>query len=136
MKLQYLIIASFLLLTFSCGTITQQTTKNVKLETQWVLQNENVDQLGLGKEPITISFGLEEDSKFSGFGGCNYYGGNFTRNENQITIGEIYATKRACPDLEIETEFFKLLEGVDNYEISGNNLYLYKGKLLFLHFKK
>jgi heat shock protein HslJ len=135
MKIAHIISGIILLLLVSCGTVITGDS-NESLKNQWVLQDNNQNQLGLNEEPITISFGLEEANKITGFAGCNYYGGNFSFNENEISFSDIYSTKRACPDLDIETEFFNLLNEVDNYEIKGNNLYLYKGKLLYLHFKK
>ena len=135
MKALHLLLASLLLFLFSCGTVNK-IAPDAGLKNQWTLQNDNADQIGMNDEPISISFGLEEDNKISGFAGCNYYGGDYYKTEDQITFSGVYATKRACPDLDTETEFLQLLESVDRYEIKGNNLYLYKGKLLFLHFKK
>lgn len=129
------VIAAALILTLtSCGTVPATVSTN--LNGEWKLQNDNSSETGMSDEPLSIAFDVQEAGKITGFGGCNYYGGNYSKVESGITFSEVYSTKRACPDLDDENRFFELLNKTDRFEIKGNNLYFYQDNLLLLHFKR
>ena len=119
----------------SCGTV-KKTPEKVSLAGEWKLQNNNEIQTGMSGEAITIAFDLAETNRISGFGGCNNYGANYTAEAGYITLTEVFATKRACPELDAEDQYFELLNLVNRFEIQGNDLYFYQDKLLLLHFEK
>jgi len=112
---------SFLLvLCVALSVVGCNSSKNMaKLSgVKWVLQTLNDKELSLTdpNSEIFIQFNEAESSrlKFSPMG----------------------ATRMACPDLQTETEFFQMLDGVDGYSIKDNKLsFLSKNKVVAV-FKK
>lgn len=129
-------IFGILILTLTACSTANTSTKETKSELigEWKLQNNNSNTLGLGEKPVSIAFDAEEKDKISGFAGCNYFGGMYTKSEGYLTFSDIYTTRRACPDLDIEQQFLDLINNVNRFEIQGNDLYLYQDKLVLLHF--
>ena len=138
MKAIHYIWVVMLLVLASCGTVaTTGSTDAASLRGEWKLQNDNANETGMSDEPVTISFDMETENSVGGFAGCNYYGGTYSDGTNgMLTFSAMHATKRACPDLNIENQFFELLNLVNRFEIKGNDLYLYQDSLLLLHFEK
>jgi heat shock protein HslJ len=116
--------------------ITQPTPANKQntelLETRWELtelMGKTITSSNHSERPINIVLKKEGD-KVQGFSGCNTILGKYELKEgNRITFSAMASTLMACPDLETETEFNKMLESVDNYSISGNVLSLSKAKM-------
>ncbi len=76
-----------------------------------------------------ISFS-EDNSRVSGNGGCNGFGGEYTTQEgNRISMSKLMSTMMACPDMETETNLHKALEIVDNYAILNDTLSLNKARM-------
>lgn len=73
-----------------------------------------------GEQSITFS----TDGTVAGFGGCNRFTGSYLATDTTIDIGPLAATRRACPEpvMDDEMAFFRLLESVDRYDISGRTL--------------
>ncbi len=75
---------------------------------------------------VTAIFG--EDGQLTGSGGCNSYSGTYTTaGTDQITIGPIAATAKACEDAEVtqvEQEYFAALAAVTTYQVDGDTLTL------------
>lgn len=137
MKTINIILVSILcVLFFSCATHTATTKKMSDLEGVWNLQNEGKTTLGIGNNPVTLIYEPSSSDNISGFSGCNNYGGKIKGENGFIQFSNIYSTKMACPNLDLEGDYLDLLNQVDRFEIKRNDLYLYKGKLLLLHFKK
>ena len=50
---------------------------------------------------------------------------------SRLKFSPMGATRMACPDLQTETEFFQMLDGVDGYSIKDNKLsFLSKNKVV------
>lgn len=65
------------------------------------------------------------DGQVGGFGGCNSYGGTYQLNGNNISMGEITRTLKACADAQLteqEERYIQALESAGQYELSGNQL--------------
>ncbi len=139
-KIIAVILISFTLV--SCGTGKKNSAlygkkDDAKLNAQWFLKDENGDNVtGLRNMPITLEMHAEDGHNANGFAGCNQYGTSFSLNGASLSFANTYSAKKSCPDLKVEQNYFSALEEVNNYKIEGNNLYLYKDKLLLLHFKK
>lgn len=107
-----------------------KTTNQPSLNnTQWVL----VEQVK-GKTPTLVI----EGDKLSGNAGCNnYFGAIVTDSQtgSLITKG-IGSTRMACPNMNTEANFLKMLGEANRYAIKNNNLELYKDNLLLLKFMK
>lgn len=78
-----------------------------------------------------------QNSRVSGNGGCNSFGGTLTRDSNQIKISQIISTKMACVNqntMQIEYDFFRNLERVTSFHIRSGKLYLSAGDAIVLEF--
>ena len=114
---------SFLLvLCVALSVVGCNSSKNMaKLSgVKWVLQTLNDKEL----------------SRVNGRGGCNRFFGNYEMESSRLKFSPMGATRMACPDLQTETEFFQMLDGVDGYSIKDNKLsFLSKNKVVAV-FKK
>ncbi len=71
-----------------------------------------------------------ENNRVQGFGGCNLMMGTYTLSEGKrIRFSKMASTMMACPNLEEEHTFFKILEQVDNYTIKDGVLMLNKARM-------
>lgn len=108
------------------GTIIScNSSKNVaKLGgVKWVLQTLNNKKVGMTDQNSDIYIQFDEIKKsVNGRGGCNRFFGNYEINGNKLKFSPMGATRMACPDLQLENEFFKMLETVDTYSIKENTL--------------
>ncbi|GAB3429260.1 META domain-containing protein [Niabella aquatica] len=70
---------------------------------------------------------FEKDSNRAvGNGGCNGFSASFELKENDgIALSHAAATQMACPNMDIEQQFFEILTKVKSYQIDGNSLTLY-----------
>ena len=116
----------FVLLIFlfipACQSQTDQATLTGSV---WSLSQLNGHTL-VPSSHIEIQF---DHDTFSGFGGCNSYGGGYKTNSDHFSIAEgIESTAMACltPEGigEQETEYFQALSAVDLYFVSANRLEL------------
>jgi heat shock protein HslJ len=75
---------------------------------------------------ITADFG--KDGVLSGNSGCNDYNGPYKVNGNQIKIGPLASTKKACSDpagvMDQESQYLAALETAATYQLEGNVLEL------------
>ena len=82
----------------------------------------------MNKEPHIIF--REKDNRVNGNGGCNSFSGTYTlRSNDRLTLSKIMSTLMACPQMETENEFFKVLQMADNYFVSGDTLILNKARM-------
>lgn len=72
----------------------------------------------------------DAEKSFSASAGCNGLGGSFKlENNGRIKFSQGISTMMYCDNMEIETEFKKVLEQADNYTINGNTLSLNKARM-------
>lgn len=75
---------------------------------------------------LTANFG--EDGTLSGNSGCNDYNGPYKITGNQIGIGPLAATKKACSDpagvMDQEAQYLAALEDAQVFAVDGNTLEL------------
>jgi heat shock protein HslJ len=70
-----------------------------------------------------------------GNGGCNVFGGSFSKNGFQIKISQIISTKMYCEATsEIENKFLQNLEKVTGYQFFNGKLILLAGETPILEF--
>ena len=125
----FLLIMSDFVLGCSVLKKSKETTvKNQLQNVQWVLNNHN------GSNKAYLIF---HQNNFSGFGGCNRINGHYIENQsNNIQINYIISTKKYCSSTSpAEFSFLKLLRNSNRYEIKGNNLFLFRDKILLLKFE-
>jgi heat shock protein HslJ len=110
---------------------THQSETPVLTDKHWKLVELNGQQISGSsniKEPHII-FKSEEKSVV-GSGGCNSFHGSFELKEgSRITLSKIAATQMACPDMEVEGSFLKMLETIDNYNLTENKLVLNRARM-------
>ena len=91
-------------------------------ETYWKLTR-------LGDKPVMLAEGQREpslvfrsqQSRVTGFGGCNNLTGTYILNGDQMTLSGIAATRMAClQGMDIEGALIKALEQVSTWKISVN----------------
>ena len=56
--------------------------------------------------PTSLQF---EGARLSGSAGCNRFSGRYTAAGGTLTAGPLMATEMACPGMELEQAFFKLM---------------------------
>jgi len=136
MKIQILgfVILAFLLLP-ACQSQPETELLN---GSAWSLSQLNGHSLIPGTH-VDIQF---DRQTFSGYGGCNAYGGGYQVRINQFTIADgVESTAMACltPEGigEQEAEYFQALAAAGLYSVSGNQLEMRDGDgnliLVFVH---
>lgn len=118
----------------SCSTVNSITSKVGSKQasivgTKWVL-TESIK----GKNPTLII----DNGKISGNAGCNNYFGNayLDTTVGNFKVDDVGSTKMSCENLDIETNFFKMLHEANKYVVDDTTLKLYKDNLLLLKFNK
>ena len=140
-KWKMVVVASLMMGLISCSAKTSapkgdagtNPTETKLLEKKWVL-------VTLYGKPIPktmtteafISFGKE--GVCNGNGSCNYFTGTHTLKKNQLSFGNMASTERFCADMQTEDSFYKMLQEVDSYRLSGEQLSFYKGETLLATF--
>jgi len=100
-------------------------TANLK-NTFWKLYEIGDKFLNISKFKKDIHFIIDSESKIKGFAGCNNFFGSSNILDDSIKFSQIGATLKMCTEnMEIEKEFFMVLEKVSTYKIYGEFLYLY-----------
>ncbi len=61
----------------------------------------------------TATLNLSEPGQVFGQAPCNRYSGPLTQEGRSFRPGKLAATRMACPNLQAEDEFFRLLRGID-----------------------
>ncbi|MEG0795259.1 MAG: META domain-containing protein [Odoribacter sp.] len=101
------------------------SSKNIaKLnDVKWVLQTMNGKEIKLSDQNSEIFIQFNEvDKRANGRAGCNRFFGNYEMEDQQLKFSPMGATRMACPDLQLESEFFQMLDEVDTYQIKDNQL--------------
>lgn len=103
--------------------ITDKQWKLVELEGQEVTQveNQNKDQYFMLNT---------EENRIQGFSGCNTFNGTYELEKgNRIHFSQLASTMMACPDVDVnESEFLKVFDQADNYNITDDTLILNVGR--------
>jgi len=67
---------------------------------------------------------LAQEGRITGRGPCNSYSGIQTAQFPDFNVRGVLSTKRACPELQAETEFFSALREMTGIAIIDNTLTL------------
>jgi heat shock protein HslJ len=122
------------------GCTSQSNNKNrTGISTAVVITDKNWKLIELkGKKITQIDASVKEpflflngnDKKVTGNGGCNSFFGTYRLSAgNKISFSDIGSTKMACPDMDVESQFFQVLSETDNYSVSGDTLNFKKGQI-------
>jgi heat shock protein HslJ len=96
------------------------------INTRWklVLLNGNEVETSEGGSDLHMTLRLEEN-KVNGYAGCNNFFGTYETSERTLRFSKLASTKRACPDMDLESEFLNALQSSEEYKIEGEQLTLY-----------
>ncbi|MBZ5859554.1 copper resistance protein NlpE N-terminal domain-containing protein [Flavihumibacter profundi] len=93
----------------------------------------------LNGKPVTVTSNMKkeahmilkaENNQVNLHGGCNSFTGTYElKPNNKISFGKFAGTLMACPDLEMETQFLKVIETADSYILEGDKLVLNRAKM-------
>lgn len=112
------VLSSFLVL----GCSGSEGTASLK-STKWELTTlMELSSLNFKAKP-TIEF--KEDGRFTGFGGCNNFGGSYKISGKDLTTSDIYSTEKYCDAMQVENIFIQAIQKTGAYEIEDSKLYLY-----------
>jgi heat shock protein HslJ len=125
----------YILLLASCSSVNGLKTKSVESQaslndSSWTLA-ENVK----GASPTL----LISSDRISGNAGCNNYFSteiNLDSTVGNFSVKNIGSTRKMCDNMDVETNFLKMLDETTKYVVKDNVLELYKGDLLLLRFNK
>ncbi|MEZ5796287.1 MAG: META domain-containing protein [Paracoccaceae bacterium] len=76
--------------------------------------------------PLTLTFTAE--GSFSGKAPCNRFYGRIGGELPALTLGQIAATRMACPDLAVESAYLQALEATVRAEVTQDHLFLFGAK--------
>ena len=128
--------ASVLLLAMTACGGSQK--KDLPLEgTQWKLAKmESIPAKSIDAEAdyFTLQFNAA-DTMVAGRTNCNRFFGKYELKGQKLEFENLGMTRMACPEMEYEDAFVKMLDDVDRYEIKGSELKLYDDQKMLAVFK-
>lgn len=129
------IFAALLLTTLAacCGT---QHDKPLEGTTWKLVSMEGIPASAIDAEAdaFTLQFDLKE-AMMAGRTNCNRFFGSYTAENNTLTLTNMGMTRMACPDMEYEDAFARMLEKATAYAIKGDRLTLLDGEEPLAEFK-
>lgn len=133
-KIVFLFVLGFIVSCQLPSSLNGKKSNQDLLYKTWILQDENGDVLSYNGQAINLQFMKESEIRASGFSGCNRYFSTVNLDESSIRFEQVGATLMACPEMETEQMFLDLLPKIDRYELHGNELTLYQGKIVLFRF--
>jgi heat shock protein HslJ len=105
----------------ACGGSDANALRN----TAWELESLAGNPV-LPGTTITLEF---SDNQISGSAGCNQYGGSYQTGEDNLSVGDIFATEMGCMEpqgiLEQETAYLAALGTAATYQVTADRLEIY-----------
>jgi len=102
---------------FSTTPITNTSTKITDHPWTWTKTIYNNDTIVTPKNKDSFIITFTQDSRFSAKTDCNGVGGEYTINENKITLDKMMSTLMFCENSQ-ESDFTKMLTEADNFFIN------------------
>ncbi len=115
-----------------CSSIRKADKLKANMESEAAF-NGKFHLLSINGEPVKPSQPGErltliihpDDSRISGFAGCNRFFGPYSLNTDTLEIGVIAATKMACTDIHLEQKYLSCLSGQKViWHMEGERLFL------------
>ena len=131
---KYFAAAALLVTMAACGSAAQDKT----LEgTTWKLaQMGSIPATAINQEAdfFTLEFNAA-DTMVAGRTNCNRFFGRYELKGKKLEFENMGMTRMACPDMQYEDAFVKMLDEVDSYAIEGSELKFYDDKKLLAEFR-
>jgi len=115
---------------------TNETSALPITGTKWILEeiNNTKPKAAEDNKPMFLELDAAKN-RFIASMGCNtIFGGYELTENNTIKFGEGASTMMACPNMETEATFGKLLPTISTYQLAENKLSLLAGKKVVLVF--
>lgn len=102
----------------------------LSVPSSWVLVELNGKPVPANTaQPATLAFAADSN-RVSGYSGCNNFSGAYTLSDgNRLRFGPMAMTRRACPEMSMETEYAKVLESTDGFAVRGDTLLLHRARM-------
>lgn len=75
-------------------------------------------------DAFTLVFDAEQQMVY-GRTNCNRFFGSYRIEERELEFGDLGMTRMACPEMEYEDAFVRMLDEVEGYRIHGEELTLF-----------
>ena len=124
--LRIAVIAAVAALAAGCCKCRSYQKKNRRplIGTEWQLIQLGGKAVKPEEGKFYVMF-LAEENRFAGVGACNRLTGAYkTDGKRTLKIGPLAATMMACPGMDEEDAFTKMLESVTHYDMDGPMLLL------------
>ncbi len=120
MKAAPIFLAAVLLA--GCAT-KQPPPENALAGGEWRLASLNGESVG-ADSGATLAF--PSNTSVSGSGGCNNFVGAVAANQGRIALGQLAATRKACPGpvMQREDDYLAALSRATGYRLDGEDLVL------------
>lgn len=82
------------------------------------------EAINAGADAFTLKFDAA-DTLVSGRTNCNRFFGKYEKQDGKLEFGNLGMTRMACPDMQYEDAFVKMLDEVARFEIKGAELTLF-----------
>lgn len=125
MMTKMMIAAAVLVMTTACCG-----QKAVLEGTQWKLAKmEGIPATAIAQDAENFTLMLvPEKMSVNGKTNCNRFFGQYKVSGEEVEFENLGMTRMACPDMQYENLFVKMLDETDRYTIKGSTLKLYDDK--------
>jgi heat shock protein HslJ len=110
----------------SSNAASSSTNVAAQLECGWTLTSIQPAGLPRQDRPAEAAYSITvSDGRLSTRADCNMCNGSFSVSDSTLTTASVLAcTRAACPTMEFESAYTRLLSGESNILIAGNTLTL------------
>ena len=133
MKKLFVAALALAAMTACCGGAADATLEG----TTWKLSKmEGIPATAIDGEAdaFTLVFNAA-DTMVAGRTNCNRFFGPYELKGKSLKFGTLGMTRMACPDMQYEDAFVRMLDEVDGFEIKGSDLKLLKGEQVLAEFQ-
>ena len=121
--------AALLVTMAACGSAAQD--KTLEGPTWKLAKMESIPATAINQETdfFTLEFNAA-DTMVAGRTNCNRFFGKYELKGQKLEFENLGMTRMACPEMQYEDAFVKMLDEVDGYEIKGEELKINNDKKL------
>ncbi|RKD91304.1 META domain-containing protein [Mangrovibacterium diazotrophicum] len=81
-----------------------------QLQGQWLLKTIDDEPIQMPEQKEAFLEFHSTESRFSGYAGCNRFGGQVEMTNSELSVGMIMATKMYCPGIDLESRLMAMLQ--------------------------
>jgi heat shock protein HslJ len=122
-RMKKMLMLAGLVLSFTLVAYSQQ--RGPALHGSWKLVSGSGNLGPISEDhPAELNF-ENQGNTLTGFTGCNRLTGEYKVERDQLTLGPLILTKKACDNMELEMLVQRFLPNVGFYKVEQDRLYLY-----------